>query len=280
MSVECEVPSCGNPVFATGLCRKHYERERLETAPPCSVSECSKKAYRGVLCITHYRLSTLERRPFCVVPNCGERQKNITSGLCGKHEFRARRHGNLESSRASDWGARETHPLYSIWAWHKRKGVISMCAEWREDFWAFVSAVKEKPEGATLRRLDTESPIGPGNWMWKESYSNKDKAAYSRHWRKQNPERAKNSDLKRSYGITLVEYETMLAAQDGKCAICKGPERTRDKDGGPRRMPVDHDHETGKVRGLICTHCNRALGMFKDDIKILKSAIAYVERSY
>lgn len=279
MSTECKVPSCGNPIFSTGVCRKHYEKERLETAAPCSFSGCNKKSYRGALCITHYRLATLAQRPFCVVPNCGGRQKNITSGLCGKHEFRARRHGELSSTRAPDWGARETHPLYSIWTWHKRKGAAGMCYEWRQDFWKFVFDVKEKPAGATLRRLDTSAPIGPSNWFWKESYDSKDKAKYQRYWRKQNPDKAKNADLRRSYGITLAEYETMLAAQNGNCAICKGPERTRDKDGGPRRMPVDHDHETGKVRGLICTHCNRALGMFKDNIQILKAAIAYVEKN-
>jgi hypothetical protein len=155
-----------------------------------------------------------------------------------------------------------------------------MCAEWRTDFWAFVAVVKEKPEGATLRRRSRDEPLGPDNWEWRESNDSSDKAKYLRGWRKRNPDLAKNSDLKRSYGITLAQYEAMLATQGGKCAICKGPERTRDKDGGPRRMPVDHDHNTGKVRGLICTHCNRALGMFKDNVEILKAAIAYVERNY
>jgi len=277
---ECKIPTCGNPVFATGLCRKHYEQERLATASPCSISGCGKKSYRGALCITHYRQHKLSAHPLCTVPNCGTSQKNLTLGLCGKHEFRVRNHAALESPRAADWGARETHPLYSVWTWHKRKGAAGMCEEWRTDFWAFVAAVKGKPEGATLRRLLRNVPLGPNNWEWRESNDSSDKAKYSREWRKRNPDLAKNSDLKRSYGITLAQYETMLATQGGKCAICKGSERTRDKDGGPRRMPVDHDHNTGKVRGLICTHCNRALGMFKDNVEILKAAISYVERNY
>jgi hypothetical protein len=280
MSTECKVPMCGNPVFAAGVCRKHYEQERLATASPCSISGCAKKAYRGVLCITHYRLAKLANYPLCTVPNCGAPQKNLTLGLCGKHEFRVRTHAALESPRAADWGAREAHPLYSIWTWHKRKGAAGMCLEWRSNFWAFVAAVKERPDGATLRRLRLKYPLGPDNWEWRESHSNADPAKYQRDWRKRNPDLAKNSDLKRSYGITLAQYEAMLAAQGGKCAICRGPERTRDKDGGPRRMPVDHDHNTGKVRGLICTHCNRALGMFRDSVEILKAAIEYVERNY
>jgi len=280
MSTECKVPTCGNPVFSTGLCRKHYERERLETASPCSIFGCSKKAYRGVLCITHYRLAKLDSHPFCTVPNCGERQKNLTFGLCGKHEFRVRNHAALESPRAADWGAREAHPLYSLWTWHKRKGAAGMCLEWRTNFWAFVSVVKEKPDGTTLRRPQLQYPLGPDNWEWRESHHSGNKAEYQRKWRKRNPDLAKNNDLKRSYGISLVEYEAMLQAQGGKCAICRGAERTRDKDGGPRRMPVDHDHNTGKVRGLICTHCNRALGMFQDSADILRAAIEYVERNY
>jgi len=279
MSIECKVSSCGNPVFSTGVCRKHYEQERLKVASPCSVSGCIKKAYRGVLCITHYRVHQLSKRPLCDVPNCGAPQKNLTLGLCTKHEFRSRKHGSLESPRKADWGAREVHPLYSTWCWHKRKGTSGMCAQWQSNFWDFVAVVKEKPDGATLRKVNQKAPIGPNNWEWRESHNSEDKAVYQREWRKRNPERSKNNDLKKSYGITLVEYEVLLQNQEGKCAICKNPERTMDKDGGPRRMPVDHDHNTGVVRGLLCTPCNRALGMFKDNVEVLKAAIAYIERT-
>jgi hypothetical protein len=280
MSTECKVPSCGNPVFSTGVCRKHYERAKLETASPCSIFECRKKSYRGVLCITHYRLAQLAKRPPCEVPNCNEPQKSISLRLCTKHEFRSRKHGFLESTRPADWGSREEHPLYQTWTWHKRKGAASMCEMWQVDFWAFVSTVGNRPDGARLRKLRKHEPIGPSNWEWREAHSNADPAEYQRGWRQRNPDLAKNSDLKRSYGITLAEYEAMLEAQGGKCAICKGPERTRDKDGGPRRMPVDHDHQRGNVRGLLCTHCNRALGMFKDNVEILKAAVDYVVRNY
>ena len=274
--VECSVPSCGNPVFASGKCRKHYEQERLATAAPCSISGCSKKRYRGDLCITHYRLETLKNRPMCVVPNCGNHQKNFTSSLCGKHEFRARRHATMNSQRPADWGAREQHPLYKTYCWHKRQGATSMCQEWRDDFWAFVSTVGEKPENHTLRRNGTNLPIGPGNWYWKESVSNKDKAAYQREWRKNNPERAKSYDLKRMYGVTTEQYNDMETAQNGLCAICNQPESSKDKDGGPRMLAVDHCHETGKVRGLLCSGCNTALGGFKDSVQLLDAANNYL----
>jgi hypothetical protein len=90
-------------------------------------------------------------------------------------------------------------------------------------------------------------------------------------WRKANPEVILASNLKK-YGITLAEYERLLKKQKGVCAICKKPEY----DARQRRLSVDHDHETGRVRGLLCARCNRALGMFNDNPELLRSAARYL----
>ena len=74
------------------------------------------------------------------------------------------------------------------------------------------------------------------------------------------------------YGITFGAYTLMLIKQHYKCKICKTLE-------GKKHLAVDHDHKTGKVRGLLCGPCNRALGSFKDDVDILKKAIIYLEES-
>lgn len=273
---ECKTPDCGNPVFAGGLCRKHYDKERLATAPPCSVSGCAAQSFRAGLCEPHYRADLMRLRPVCTVPNCGSPQRNLSMGLCQKHEYRARKHGTTAQARPADWGSREAHPLYSTWAYHRRQK-NGLCAEWQNDFWGFVAIVKDRPAGFSLRRKDTTAPLGPDNWFWKPAVSSKDKAAYARVWRAHNPERAKHHNLKRHYGITLEQYNMMGEAQGWVCAICKNPESTKDKDGGPRQMPVDHDHNTGKVRALLCTQCNRGLGMFTDNIDKLKAAAAYLE---
>jgi hypothetical protein len=68
----------------------------------------------------------------------------------------------------------------------------------------------------------------------------------------------------RQYGIAIEEYETMLVEQDGKCAICKHPE-TAIMNGKPMSLAVDHCHTTDAVRGLLCTNCNRALGLLQED---------------
>jgi hypothetical protein len=79
--------------------------------------------------------------------------------------------------------------------------------------------------------------------------------------------------LQRRYSISLVDYERLLTAQGGACAICDGPPAMA---GGPYYQ-VDHDHTTGAVRGLLCGKCNMALGYAQDDVARLRRMIAYLE---
>lgn len=77
----------------------------------------------------------------------------------------------------------------------------------------------------------------------------------------------------RAYGLTQERYDEMLAAQDGRCAICRG-----DTPGGKGGWHVDHDHATDLIRGLLCHHCNIMLGMAHDDPARLRAAATYLER--
>lgn len=81
---------------------------------------------------------------------------------------------------------------------------------------------------------------------------------------------------KRVYGITTDEWERMYNAQGGVCYICKEEGFLMDEKHEAKLM-VDHDHETGAVRGLLCHNCNRALGLLKDDKERLRRAIEYLE---
>lgn len=78
--------------------------------------------------------------------------------------------------------------------------------------------------------------------------------------------------LQTRYGITIEEFDRMFALQSGVCAICHKPE----KDNYKRRLSVDHDHNTGKVRGLLCHACNTAIGKFGDNPDRLESAARYL----
>ena len=80
----------------------------------------------------------------------------------------------------------------------------------------------------------------------------------------------RNCDYMSKYNITLKDYDEMFDKQDGVCAICKLPEITR-------RLAVDHNHKTGKVRGLLCTGCNIALGHIKDNPERLENMKMYLE---
>lgn len=77
--------------------------------------------------------------------------------------------------------------------------------------------------------------------------------------------------LKSRYGISTEQYEHLLLLQNNVCAICG----QNNKNG--KRLAIDHDHVTGKVRGLLCNACNGFLGQFKEDTNILMKAISYIE---
>ena len=88
----------------------------------------------------------------------------------------------------------------------------------------------------------------------------------------------RKSRLKRVYGLEYGEYERMYTAQGGVCAICHQPE-TAMQNGVLRLLSVDHCHDTGKVRGLLCHHCNAGLGHFRDNADIMQAAMDYLKMS-
>lgn len=104
-----------------------------------------------------------------------------------------------------------------------------------------------------------------GNWVCKvchRGWSSKFKSKYEK------PDHA--SHILRTFGLTIEDYEAILDAQDGACAICLQPP-------GKMNLSVDHCHKTGMVRGLLCQLCNLALGQFGDNLQKLRSACYYLE---
>jgi hypothetical protein len=77
------------------------------------------------------------------------------------------------------------------------------------------------------------------------------------------------------FNITLEEYNELLKKQNYKCAICNGYEISYRNE----VLSVDHNHNTGEIRGLLCNTCNRALGLFKDNENLLKNAIKYLKQN-
>jgi len=99
-------------------------------------------------------------------------------------------------------------------------------------------------------------------------------------WQSRNVERHKeamrNWQYRHLYGISLEEYNCLYKMQGGRCAICGSPP----PDGRFKHFAVDHDHTVGKVRGLLCTACNRGLGLFCDNPVTLELAAQYLRNSF
>ena len=90
----------------------------------------------------------------------------------------------------------------------------------------------------------------------------------------EDPSKSRNRDLKRLYGITLNEYNQMLVEQGHRCKTCG----TTEPGGKHGKFMVDHSHNTGEVRGLLCKSCNIALGEIGDNINTLQNLIEYLNQ--
>jgi len=102
---------------------------------------------------------------------------------------------------------------------------------------------------------------------------------YQKLRRIENPDIDTIKNLKK-YGLSLEQYKEMSLKQNNTCAICNSPETaTLKKNGKIKKLSVDHNHITNKIRGLLCINCNRGIGSFKDDVEKLKRAILYLEQS-
>ena len=167
---------------------------------------------------------------------------------------------------------------------HRRTNGIT---KWH-DFAAFAESIGDLPlatgEKRYLEPIRPDETIGPDNFKWavqtaKWDYSTRDgKEAYRRAHRALHRNSYRDKSLRGAFGLSLAEYEAMLAAQGHACASCGGRETTKRK-GKDLWLAVDHCHTTGSIRGLLCGACNKGLGHFKDDPKLLRAAADYLERA-
>ena len=143
-----------------------------------------------------------------------------------------------------------------------RDGFSSRCRSCESDR---KKVAKEKDPELALRKREQHKVWYRKNKEYKD--------LQNKTWREENKSKFRSSNLKRRFGITHEQFEDILKTQDNKCAICGV-----DQDVCGKYLCIDHDHETGKIRGLLCDLCNRALGQFQDNLEVLKKAVEYKEK--
>lgn len=105
--------------------------------------------------------------------------------------------------------------------------------------------------------------------------ANSNTYASRRRLKENNPEeyrrRYRKSHLRKYHGITIADYDRLFKEQNGHCAICENPP-------SGVSLHVDHDHLTGRIRGLLCAHCNTGIGLLRDDQLLLDKAAKYISK--
>ena len=124
-----------------------------------------------------------------------------------------------------------------------------------------------------MRRTSSESKKAVQQ-KWKQEHK-KEINEHRRKYDKEHPEIKKGQAMKFNYGITLDEYNQVFAAQKGRCMIC-GIHQSELL----RSLAIDHNHETGEFRSLLCANCNTGIGLFHENTGIMRTAISYLEKYY
>ena len=224
---------------------------------PCSHCNASKVLARGLCQPCYHRLRrsgsvqrvNVPRIGHCRHPGC---TKPIDSkGLCQRHYAQA------------------DHPAKASWKLLRSRWPGEFPAHW-ESFQAFVDEVGSRPSPAhQLRRKDRTKPWSRDNVQWLIRVPDP-----------KGPDYTRDASLRLKYGITSKDYERMLKAQGGRCALapaCHSKAGHHLRSGKAARFAVDHDHHTGIVRGLLCLNCNRGLGYLQSNSALLRKAADYLE---
>ena len=122
-------------------------------------------------------------------------------------------------------------------------------------------------------RQDNRAKISLRQKKYREEHK-AEASLYNKQYRQKHKAKARHGNLVRKYGIGLKEYDELFITQEGCCAIC-GTHQTELS----RALVVDHNHETGEIRGLLCHKCNLTLGYVNDNIRVLINAIKYLEKN-
>lgn len=262
----CSIEDCEKRAVSRGWCATHYRRWQnhgdptrgrvKRAASPCSVADCDAISSKAGMCNRHYRTEQRKTWGPCSVEGC--ETKKHAAGLCLKHYHRKRSWGTTDD--------KPENPLKSCAVEGCGKPVKSRgwCGMHVRRWYKWGTTDERTPERRTHRtckRCKQSLPL-----LAFHNTSGFCQECYPHHRQERNAQR-----LSRASAVQETVAE-MRERQRGLCAICGTPEPETPKG----RLHVDHDHETGRVRGLLCSRCNTGIGQFKDDPVRLQAAITYL----
>lgn len=229
-------------------------------------------------------MRTKSREVKCKIEGCTAKARQ--RGRCKTHYKWYR----LENPIASQLREPEHHKAVPVnqfrCIWEERKIKGQLCEEWLS-LEKFANAIAPKPgKYFTLVREHGDEPFGPTNFFWREQVKRREgesKKDWTARSRKQmitrHPNFERERELRRKYGLTSAQFKAMHDAQDGRCAICFQQEmRVEHKTGNYRNLAIDHCHDTGKVRELLCWECNVTLGRMGESVERLEAMIRYIKK--
>lgn len=179
----------------------------------------------------------------CTIEGCGRPLK--AHGLCGTHLYRRSKGIPLDSEIRQ----------------YERGGVCKLdgCGAPRNGDSADLCSMhywRQKRRGDPGTAQRERAPWGEATWH--------------------DPDVSRDKKLRVEYGLTPEAYDELLRRQGGGCAVCKSPDPRWKRARAVRSFCVDHDHETGHVRGLLCSPCNRGVGLLQDSPEVLEAAARYL----
>lgn len=198
----------------------------------------------------------------CTVDDCTDDAR--AHGLCSKHYTRLRRHGDTSTVLRG--------PLAPVAQVSEKR--CSECGEIKP-----LEAFGPDGRNRDGRKGRCHPCERSHQYLWRRANPERWQEIQQEHNARRKPDRWK-ARLKTEYNISFFEYERMLAAQGGKCAVCRG-----DRRGAGKRFHVDHDHACcarvgscgGCIRGLLCGNCNTLIGLAMDDPARLMAAAQYLQ---
>lgn len=214
----------------------------------------------------------------CAVDGCLRSPKRPGGRYCSMHTERLRRNGEVGPAE-SRWESAAVAVCAAPGCDRKPRSMAAEYCRMHDERWRRHGSL-DKPKHHALideKRCSECGYQGPDFYSYLKSKCIPCYRAYQRAYDRRYKERRGYSktlewSLRKRYGISLDDYRVLLEAQGGVCAICEMP-----PEAGYTRLHVDHCHETGAVRGLLCSGCNRALGFLSDNPRNAERAAMYLD---